>query len=149
MADGTVFRAGTVNANRVAMGAAHATLEFLSAGNGRVYDEIYRVGERLMKGLQEIFQREQVQAITQGYGCMFQIHFTPLKKIRNYPDFCRSDAQLFMEFRNKMLERGIFIRPSHFGELYISAAHTDEDMDKTLEAAEAVVREMKGEKLLP
>jgi glutamate-1-semialdehyde 2,1-aminomutase len=47
-----------------------------------------------------------------------------------------------------MLPRGIFLRPAHFGEIYISAAHSDEDIDKTLEAVEDVIREMKMENLL-
>jgi glutamate-1-semialdehyde 2,1-aminomutase len=148
LADGTVFRAGTVNANRVAMGAAFATLEILEEGNGRVYDQIYRVGEKLMNGLRDIIKREQVQAILTGFGIMFQIHFTSLSRIRNYRDFCQSSQDTFIEFRNRMLPRGIFIRPSHFGELYMSAAHTEEDIDKTLNAAEDVIKEMKKDKVL-
>jgi glutamate-1-semialdehyde 2,1-aminomutase len=145
LADGTVFRAGTVNANRVATSAAYATLEILEEDNGRVYKEIYRVGEKLMSGVKEIFEREQIEAILQGFGCMFQIHFTHLKKIKDYRDFCQSSGETYISFRNKLLDRGIFIRPSHFGELYISAAHTDEDIEKTLTAMEDALKEMKRE----
>lgn len=148
LADGTVFRAGTVNANRVAMGAAFATLEILEEDNGKVYDDVYRKGEKLMRGMEEIFNRNQIQAILTGFGIMFQIHFTPLSRIRNYSDFCQSNKDIFMDFRNRMLTRGIFIRPSHFGELYMSAAHTDKDIDKTLEAMDEVIKEMKKEKVL-
>jgi glutamate-1-semialdehyde 2,1-aminomutase len=145
MADGTVFRAGTVNANRVAMGAAYATLEILEEGNGSIYKRISRVGTKLKKGMEEVIARENVQAILTGFGTMFQIHFTPLKRIRDYSDFCKSDKDKFMDFRNRMLTKGIFIRPSHFGELYVSGAHTDEDIDKTLEAFEDTIKEMKKE----
>ena len=148
LADGTVFRAGTVNANRVAMAAAYATLEILEEKDGRIYNQIYRLGEKLMQGIREILKRESVQAILTGFGTMFQLHFTPLARIRNYSDFCTSNKDTFMEFRNKMLTRGIFIRPSHFGEIYMSAAHTNDDADKTLEATEAVIGEMKKEKLI-
>jgi len=147
LADGTVFRAGTVNANRVAMGAACATLEILEEDNGKVYDDVYRKGEKLMRGMEEIFHRNQIQAILTGFGIMFQIHFTQLERIRNYSDFCQSKEDIFMDFRNRMLTRGIFIRPSHFGELYMSIAHSDEDIDKTLEAADDVIKEMKKEKV--
>jgi glutamate-1-semialdehyde 2,1-aminomutase len=51
VADGMVFRAGTVNANRMAMAAAYATLEFMEEGDGKVYREIYRIGEKLMQGM--------------------------------------------------------------------------------------------------
>jgi glutamate-1-semialdehyde 2,1-aminomutase len=148
MAEGTVFRAGTVNANRVAMAAAYATLEILEENNGKVYEQIYRVGEKLMKGMRDILEKESVQAILTGFGTMFQLHFTPLPRIRNYSDFCSSNKETFIEFRNRMLPRGIFIRPAHFGELYMSAAHTDKDVDKTLEAAGDVIKEMKKERLL-
>jgi len=148
LADGTVFRAGTVNANRMAMAAAHATLEFLEEDDGKVYKQIYLVGEKLMKGIQALIDREQIRAIIQGYGPMFQIHFTPLDRIRNYRDYCQSDLDTYMVFRNKLLPRGIFIRPAHFGEIYISAAHSDEDIDKTLAAMEEVIMEMKNENLI-
>jgi glutamate-1-semialdehyde 2,1-aminomutase len=146
MAEGTVFRAGTVNANRVATAAAFATLGILEEKG--TYDHIYRVGERLMKGMQRIISDRNVQAIVQGYGPMFQIHFTDLKRVRNYPDFCRSSADLFMAFRNRLLPKGVFIRPAHFGEIYISLALTEEDVDTTLNAMDDTFKEMKEEKLL-
>ena len=130
------------------MAAAHATLEFLEEHDGKVYREIYRHGEKLMQGIQAIIDREQIRAIIQGFGPMFQIHFTPLGRIRNYRDYCRSDHDTYMVFRNKLLPRGIFLRPAHFGEVYISAAHSDEDIAKTVEAVDDVVKEMKTENLL-
>jgi glutamate-1-semialdehyde 2,1-aminomutase len=148
MAKGTVFRAGTVNANRVAMAAASATLEILSEDDGRVYDHIYGVGERLMKGMQSIIADRDIRAIVQGYGPMFQIHFTDLTRIRNYPEFCRSSKGLFMDFRNRLLPKGIFIRPAHFGEIYISAALRKEDVDITLNAMDDTFRAMKEENVL-
>ncbi|MFW6181251.1 MAG: aspartate aminotransferase family protein [Spirochaetota bacterium] len=148
MAEGTVFRAGTVNANRMAVAAAWATLDILSENDGAVYGHIYRVGERLMRGMRDIIASREVRAIVQGYGPLFQIHFTDLERITNYPEFCTASRDLFMSFRNRLLPKGVFLRPAHFGEIYISAAHTDEDIDATLEAMEDAVKEMKKEKLL-
>jgi glutamate-1-semialdehyde 2,1-aminomutase len=148
LADGTVFRAGTVNANRMAMAAACATLQFLEENDGAVYRHIYRIGEKLMRGMQALIDREGIGAILQGFGPMFQIHFTPLERIRNYRDYCQSSLDTYMTFRNKLLHRGIFLRPAHFGEIYISAAHSEEDIDKTLHAMDEVIVEMKEEKLL-
>jgi glutamate-1-semialdehyde 2,1-aminomutase len=143
MTDGKVFKAGTLNANRVAMAAAYATLGILEEDGGKVYTYVYKIGEKLMAGLRDIIKRHQVEAIVQGYGPMFQIHFTPLERVRNYDDFCRSSKDVFFDFRTRMLPRGVYIRPAHFGELYVSAAHTAEDADKTLEAADEVMKEMK------
>jgi glutamate-1-semialdehyde 2,1-aminomutase len=148
LADGTVFRAGTVNANRMAMAAAFATLQFLEKNNGEVYRQIYRIGEKLMNGIQTLIDRENIRAIIQGFGPMFQIHFTPLDRIRNYRDYCQSDLDTYMVLRNKLLPRGIFLRPAHFGEVYISAAHSDEDIEKTLVAMEEAMLEMKEEGLV-
>jgi glutamate-1-semialdehyde 2,1-aminomutase len=148
LAQGTVFRAGTVNANRVAMAAAWATLDILSENDGAVYDHIYDVGERLMKGMRSIISDRDVRAIVQGYGPLFQIHFTELDRITNYPEFCTSSKDLFMAFRNRLLPKGVFIRPAHFGEIYISAALTREDIDVTLNAMEDTIGEMKKEKLI-
>ncbi len=148
LADARVLRAGTLNANRVAIAAAYATLEYLEEDNGRVYHEIYRLGEKLISGIREIIRKEHIQALLQGFGPMFQIHFTPLQQIRNYRDSCQSSAELFMTWRNKLLEKRIFIRPAHFGELYVTAAHTDEDIEYTITAVEEALGEMKEEKLV-
>jgi len=147
MAEGAVFRAGTVNANRVAMAAAHATLDFLAEDDGKVYEHIFDVGGRLMEGMREIISARKIRAIVQGLPPMFQIHFTDLERIRNYPEFCKTDKDLFMTFRNKLMPRGVFIRPAHFGEIYISAAHTRDDIDVTLKAMDEVFSEMKKEGL--
>jgi glutamate-1-semialdehyde 2,1-aminomutase len=148
IADGTVFRAGTLNANRVVMAAAHATLEILEENGGSVYDEVYARGDRLMQGLRGIFQREGVQALVTGYGTMFQIHFTPLKEMRNYRDTVHSSEKIYLDFRNRMLHRGIFLRPMHMGTIYLSLSHTDEDIDRTLRAADEAIGEMKAQKVL-
>ncbi len=146
--DGTVFRAGTLNANRVVMAAAHATLEILEENNGSVYGKVYGLGDRLTRGLRALFERENVQALVTGYGTMFQIHFTTLEEIRNYRDTVHSSEEVYMEFRNRMLVRGIFIRPVHQGTIYVSAAHTEEDIEDTLEAAGEVITEMRTEGIL-
>jgi glutamate-1-semialdehyde 2,1-aminomutase len=143
--DGTVFRAGTLNANRVVMAAAHATLEILEEDNGRVYGRVYGLGERLINGLRDLFERENVQALVTGYGTMFQLHFTPLKELRNYRDTVHSSEEVHMEFTNRMLVRGIFIRPVHMGTIYVSTAHTEGDIEDTLEAAGEVIVEMRAE----
>jgi glutamate-1-semialdehyde 2,1-aminomutase len=146
--DGTVFRAGTLNANRVVMAAAHATLEILEEKGGRVYDEVYARGDRLIEGFRRIFQREGVQTLVTGYGTMFQIHFTPLMQLRNYRDTVHSSRKIHLDFRNRMLQRGIFLRPMHMGTVYLSLSHTDEDIDRTLRAADEAIGEMKAQKLL-
>ena len=145
VANGTALRAGTLNANRAAIAAAYATLEILEENNGQVYREIYMLGEKLITGIEKIIKQKQIEAFVQGLGCMFQIHFSPLDKNRDYRDLFQSNGDTYIVFRNKLMERGIFIRPTKFAELYISAAHSDDDIEETLNAIEGVIGEMKNE----
>lgn len=83
-----VLRAGTLNANRVVMAAAYATIEFLEQGNGRIYKEVYQKGDRLRSGIRKIIDEQGIKALIQGIGPMFQIVFTNVKKIRDYRELC-------------------------------------------------------------
>lgn len=148
IADGRVFRAGTLNANRAVMAAAYATLEFLEEGEGRVYDRVNRLGTRLIEGIKQILQNLKIEAIVQGFPTMFQVHFTPLDGFKNYRDAVTSDYEKYMIFRNRLLEQGVFLRPMHWGEIYVSAAHTDGDIDTTLRAMEMVLSGMKRDDIL-
>lgn len=148
MAVDKVLRAGTLNANRVAIAAAYATLKYLEKDNGKVYDHIYRLGRKLMTGIQDIIDTVGVEAVLQGLGPMFQIYFTKLKKIENSRDSAQSRCDVHHDFIFRLMARGILARPSQMGEFYVSAAHTDDDVNKTLEAIEVVLREMKADNAL-
>jgi len=93
-----VLRAGTLNANRVVMAAAYATLSCLEEDNGKIYEHIYRLGERLMTGMKDIISRLGVRAIVQGLGSMFQIYFTKLEKIENYRDSTTVNRKIYHDF---------------------------------------------------
>jgi len=143
-----VLRAGTLNANRVVIAATYATLSALEKDNGRVYDHLYRLGRKLMSGIQGIIDTLDVEAVLQGLGPMFQIYFTKLKKIENSRDSAQSRFNVHHDFIWRLIARGVFPRPSQMGEFYVTAAHTDEDVDITLGVIEEVLKEMKGENSL-
>ena len=143
-----VLRAGTLNANRVVIAATYATLSALEKDNGRVYDHLYRLGRKLMSGIQGIIDTLDVEAVLQGLGPMFQIYFTKLKKIENSRDSAQSRFNVHHDFIWRLIARGVFPRPSQMGEFYVTAAHTDEDVDITLGVIEEVLKEMKGENAL-
>lgn len=148
IAEDKVLRAGTLNANRVVIAAANATLSILERDNGKVYDHLYRLGGKLMKGIRDIIERLDVEAIVQGLGPMFQIYFTKLKKVENSRDSAQSRFQVHHDFIWKLVAKGIFPRPSQMGEFYVTAAHTDEDVAVTLGVIEEVLKEMKEENTL-
>jgi glutamate-1-semialdehyde 2,1-aminomutase len=148
IAEDKVLRAGTLNANRVVMAAAYATLSAMEKDNGRVYDHLYRLGRKLMSGIRDIIDTLNVEAVLQGLGPMFQIYFTKLKKIENSRDSAQSRFKVHHDFIWRLIAKGVFPRPSQMGEFYVTAAHTDEDVDITLGVIEEVLKEMKGENAL-
>jgi len=148
IAEDKVLRAGTLNANRVVIAATYATLSALEKDSGRVYDHLYRLGRKLMSGIQGIIDTLDVEAVLQGLGPMFQIYFTKLKKIENSRDSAQSRFNVHNDFIWRLIARGVFPRPSQMGEFYVTAAHTDEDVDITLGVIEEVLKEMKGENAL-
>ena len=148
IAEDKVLRAGTLNANRVVIAATFATLSALEKDNGRVYDHLYRLGRKLMSGIQGIIDTLDVEAVLQGLGPMFQIYFTKLKKIENSRGSAQSRFNVHHDFIWRLIARGVFPRPSQMGEFYVTAAHTDEDVDITLGVIEEVLKEMKGENAL-
>ncbi len=148
IAEDKVLRAGTLNANRVVIAATYATLSALEKDNGRVYEHLYRLGGKLMTGIQGIIDTLGVEAVVQGLGPVFQIYFTKLKKIENSRDSAQSRFEVHHDFIWRMIARGVFPRPSQMGEFHVSAAHTDEDVDITLGVIEEVLKEMKEENAL-
>jgi glutamate-1-semialdehyde 2,1-aminomutase len=123
-------------------------LSALEKDNGRVYEHLYRLGGKLMAGIQRIIDTLGVEAVVQGLGPVFQIYFTKLKKIENSRDSAQSRFEVHHDFIWRMIARGVFPRPSQMGEFHVSAAHTDEDVDITLGVIEEVLKEMKEENAL-
>jgi glutamate-1-semialdehyde 2,1-aminomutase len=136
---GDVFVGGTNNGNAVACAAALATIETLETEP--VYEHVYALGERVRSGLQEIGERAGISVTVAGYGSLFVMMFME-PPIASYEDFLRNDVDLFVGYRRNLLKRGVLKMPDHLGcRSHISYAHTSEDIDLTLEAAEAALAE--------
>ncbi len=139
IATGRVNHSGTFNSNVMVMAASWATLQALE--DGRVYEHLYRLGRRLMAGLQEIMNRAGVQAQLSGLGPMFHLAFDDGEPIYDYRSFAlHNDMGKGQRFADLLLDHGVRFIPR--GMWYLSAAHTDEDVDRTLEAAEAALRRL-------
>jgi glutamate-1-semialdehyde 2,1-aminomutase len=133
---GDVHFGGTYNGNAVGVNAALATIERLE--DGTVHEHVFRLGERMRAGLREIAARAGVPAVVAGYGSLFVLCFME-GPLRSYDDVLRNDTALFMRYRRELIARGVFEMPESLGRSHISAAHTDEDIDRSLEAAEAAL----------
>jgi glutamate-1-semialdehyde 2,1-aminomutase len=138
---GDTFFAGTYNGNAVGCAAALATLEILE--REPVHRHVFRLGERLRQGLAEIHRRLGVPATVAGLGSVFLTYFLE-PPVESYIDLLRNDAARFLDYRRRMIERGILKMPVNLKRGHISYSHTDAHIDRTLEAAEDVLKEMFG-----
>lgn len=138
---GDTFFAGTYNGNAVGCAAALATIEILE--REPVHPHVFRLGDRLRKGLREIHERLGVRATVAGFGSVFLTYFLE-GPIENYSDLLRNDAERFVEYRRRLIERGIFKMPMNLKRNHVSYAHTDVHVDRTLEAVEEVLKDMCG-----
>lgn len=135
VADGSVWHGGTVNSNLVAMAAAEASLHKLMEGDGEVYKRLYTTGRTLMDGLRERAQRHELEVLIQGLGPIFSMVFTDVAEITDYRSHAaNADEERYSIFRREMLERGIRLMAR--GKWFVSTAHTEEDIEQTLEAAD-------------
>jgi glutamate-1-semialdehyde 2,1-aminomutase len=130
---GDVHYGGTYNGNAIGVEAALATIEQLE--DGRVHEHVFELGDRMRAGLTEIAERVGVQAVVGGYGSLFVLCFMD-GPLETYEDVLRNDGDLFMRYRRELIARGIFEMPESLGRSHISAAHTHDDVDRSLEAAE-------------
>jgi glutamate-1-semialdehyde 2,1-aminomutase len=137
--DGTVFFAGTFNGHPLACAAALATIEVLERET--TYPHLFALGERMRKGLSEIVSRVGVRATVAGFGSVFLTYFLE-GPIRDYSDLLRNDSELFVNYRTRLIERGIFKLPMNLKRNHVTLSHTAEQIDRTLEACEDVLRRL-------
>ncbi len=136
---GPVYQAGTLSGNPLAMRAGLATLPKLEAPG--FYAEMNRKTARLAEGFAAALRETGVQARVNLAGSLLTVFFGH-GEIRNYDDAKKADTKKFAAFFQAMLERGVFLPPSQYEALFISAAHTDADIDRTIEAARESLREI-------
>jgi glutamate-1-semialdehyde 2,1-aminomutase len=128
---GGVSFGGTFNGNPIAMAAALATLNVL--GRGALWDAS-KVGAQLMKGIKNIASRQQVPMLLTGFPTAFAVHFTKRRELREYRDLFEDDADRLRRFVAAMIEQGVNVLPD--GRIYVSAVHTEDDVQETLSAVE-------------
>jgi glutamate-1-semialdehyde 2,1-aminomutase len=130
-----VNHSGTFNSNNIAMAASVAAIAELERDNGAVYRHINKLGTQLMTGLAEIGRRRGIPLHVQGQPCAFHVSFNDEPPIRDYRDWVtKCDKERYSAFTLAMLTNGI--RLIGRGIWYVSAAHTEEHIAQTLEAAE-------------
>jgi glutamate-1-semialdehyde 2,1-aminomutase len=104
-----------------------------------VYEQLERAGQRLCKGLCEVAREARVQTVTNRVGSMWTTFFTK-KPVTNWTTANQSNRNLYGRFFHAMLDEGVYLAPSQFESGFISLAHTDELLDKTVEAARRALK---------
>jgi glutamate-1-semialdehyde 2,1-aminomutase len=129
---GPVYQAGTLSGNPVAVSAGLAQLALLE--DGAAYDVLEARGAQLEAGLGEAARAAGVPATINRVGSMITAFFTE-GPVRSYEDARASDTARFTRFFQAMLDRGVYLAPSQFEAAFLSTAHTEEDVRRTIEAA--------------
>ncbi|WP_442935971.1 glutamate-1-semialdehyde 2,1-aminomutase [Nostoc sp.] len=133
---GSVYQAGTLSGNPLAMTAGIKTLELLQRPG--TYEYLDRITKRLTEGMLEIAKETGHAACGGQISGMFGFFFNE-GPVRNYEDAKKSDLSKFARFHRGMLEHGVYLAPSQFEAGFTSLAHTEADIDRTLEAARRVM----------
>jgi len=134
--DGPVYQAGTLSGNPVAMAAGLATLEQIDQPG--FYESLSTSTQRLTDGLAAAAADAGVAVSVENEGGMFGLVFTDDGPVRSYAQVAAADVERFGHFFHGMLEEGVYLAPSAFEAGFVSAAHSDDDIDATLAAARKV-----------
>jgi glutamate-1-semialdehyde 2,1-aminomutase len=132
---GPVYQAGTLSGNPLAMSAGLATLALLDRA---VYDRLEALGARLEEGLRGALARKKVTGVVQRVGSMLTLFFHD-GPVRSWNEARASDTRRFGSWHQGLLARGVYWPPSQFEAAFLSVAHTESDVDRTITAAEAAL----------
>lgn len=133
---GPVYQAGTLSGNPLAVTAGLETLKRLTPD---VYERLERLGARLEAGLRQALASRGVTGTVQRVGSMLTLFFTQ-GPVQNFAQAAQSDKAQFAAWHGGLLKRGVYWPPSQFEAAFISAAHSDADIDRTVQAASEALR---------
>jgi glutamate-1-semialdehyde 2,1-aminomutase len=128
------FFAGTFNGHPAMAAAALATIRKLQ--REPVHEHVFRLGERVRAGLQEVYAGLDVPVVVSGFGSVFVTYFLQ-GPVNSYADLLANDVEMFVEQRREQLRHGVFELPLNLKRSHVSYAHTDADIDRLMVAAEA------------
>lgn len=134
---GPVYQAGTLSGNPLAMAAGLKTLQMIQEDG--FFENLTAKTAKLLAGLQAAADENNIPFTTNQVGGMFGIFFTEEKNIRRFSQVAKGDMERFKTFYHGMLNEGVYLAPSAFEAGFVSAQHSDEDIENTIEAARKVM----------
>jgi glutamate-1-semialdehyde 2,1-aminomutase len=140
---GHVYLAGTLSGNPLAVAGGLAMLKTLRNSPG-IYKKLQETAARLVQGVGRAAQKAGVPITINRVGSMFTFFFSN-GPVTDFASASKSDTQRFAEFFRRMLESGIYLPCSQFEAAFLSAAHTEADIDETIQAAEEALHQLQLE----
>lgn len=134
--DGPVYQAGTLSGNPVAMAAGLKTLELISAEN--FYETLQTKTATLLQGLSNAAKDAGIAFTTNQVGAMFGLFFNETNEVTNFSQVMAGNTDRFNQFFHGMLKQGVYLAPSAFEAGFVSAAHSDTEINQTINAAKTV-----------
>ncbi|MCR4418027.1 MAG: glutamate-1-semialdehyde 2,1-aminomutase [Ignavibacteria bacterium] len=137
---GPVYQAGTLSGNPLAMSAGFAALNYIK-NHPEVYDDLEIKSKRLEEGMKKNLQEIGKNFTINRAGSMMTLFFTE-REVKYYDDAVSSDTKLFAEYFHQMLRRGVYLPPAQFEAFFVSTAHTEDDINKTLDAQREAFKDL-------
>jgi glutamate-1-semialdehyde 2,1-aminomutase len=131
---GPMYQAGTLSGNPLAMAAGLATLHHLREHKQEIYPQLEKVSGELVEGVASAAREAGVSLCFNRVGSMFTWFFTP-GPVTDWDSAAKSDCEAFGRFFRAMLDSGMYLPPSQFEAAFLSAAHTQEEILQTINAA--------------
>ena len=131
--EGPIYQAGTLSGNPLAMTAGLTTLRVLKRDPG-IYDRLDEASARLAEGLEEVAREARIPVCIQRVGSMIGMFFTE-GPVTDFADAQRSDTERHARWFHAMLDEGVYLPPSQFETIFVSAAHGEEEIELILKAA--------------
>jgi glutamate-1-semialdehyde 2,1-aminomutase len=135
---GPMYQAGTLSGNPLAMAAGIATLRNLKENKAKIYPQLEKLSAQLVDGITTAAKDKGVTLCGNRVGSMFTWFFQP-GPVTDWGSASKSDTQAFGKFFGKMLDQGIYLPPSQYEAAFLSVAHTEDDIQKTIAAAKQAV----------
>jgi glutamate-1-semialdehyde 2,1-aminomutase len=136
---GPVYQAGTLSGNPLAMAAGLATISYLLEHEKEVYTQLEATAKAVADGVSMEAHKAGIALTTNRVGAMWTWFFAP-GPVRNYEEAARSNTAAFGRFHRAMLDRGVWLPPSQFEAAFISYAHTEAEVQATIDAAREAFR---------
>lgn len=140
--EGPVYQAGTLSGNPLAVAAGLATLKFLQQNAQQVYQKLERIGARVESSLLASLKKHAIPAVVNRVGSMFTVFFTNLPSVNTYNDVRSIDTKRYARFFHAMLKRGHALPPSAYEACFLSLAHSDEDIKRSMLAFDESLAEI-------